>query len=85
MENMTKTEMANTLAILLNMTGYEGQLQKLSIPAMQALYETLNANATAYSRVVRDARNAREELLISERRNKALEREVAKLTAQVFK
>ncbi|ATS94005.1 putative protein 2C [Pectobacterium phage DU_PP_V] len=79
MENMTKTEMANTLAILLNMTGLEGQLMKLSIPAMKKMFETLNTNATEYSKVVRDAKFAREETLIVERRNKALEHEIEKL------
>ncbi len=46
--NLTKTEMANVLAILLDMQGFEGQLMKMSIPAMKKMYDSLNKNAMAF-------------------------------------
>ncbi|CCI88452.1 hypothetical protein BN79_024 [Yersinia phage phiR2-01] len=79
MENMTKTEMANVLAILLGMQGMEGQLMKMSIPAMQAMYNSLNKNAMAFNLAKQQERFAKEHQATAERRAASFEREVKHL------
>ncbi|UGO55759.1 hypothetical protein YZUL1_45 [Citrobacter phage YZU-L1] len=79
MENMTKTEMANVLAILLDMQGFEGQLMKMSIPAMKKMYDSLNKNAMAFNLAKQEARFAKEHQATAERRAASFEREVKQL------
>lgn len=78
-ENMTKTEMANVLAILLDMQGFEGQLMKMSIPAMKKMYDSLNKNAMAFNLAKQEARFAKEHQATAERRAASFEREVKQL------
>lgn len=82
MENMTKTEMANTLAILLGMQGMEGQLAKMSIPAMKKMYDSLNRNAMAFNLAKQEARYAKEHQATAERRCASLERDLNKAKAK---
>ena len=79
MENMTKTEIANVLAILLDMQGFEGQLMKMSIPAMKKMYDSLNKNAMAFNLAKQEARFAKEHQATAERRAASFEREVKQL------
>ncbi|WLW40642.1 hypothetical protein BF23_00033 [Escherichia phage Bf23] len=79
MENMTKNEMANVLAILLDMQGFEGQLMKMSIPAMKKMYDSLNKNAMAFNLAKQEARFAKEHQATAERRAASFEREVKQL------
>lgn len=79
MENMTKNEMANVLAILLDMQGFEGQLMKMSIPAMKKMYDSLNKNAMAFNLAKQEARFAKEHQATAERRAVSFEREVKQL------
>lgn len=82
MTNMTKKEMASTLAILVGMEGFEGQLEKLSIPALQKMYDGLNKNAMAFNLAKQEARFAREHLKVEESRSASLERDLTKLSKE---
>lgn len=82
MTNMTKKEMASTLAILVGMEGFEGQLEKLSIPALQKMYDGLNKNAMAFNLAKQEARFAREHLKVEESRSASLERDLNKLSKE---
>ncbi|ATW62555.1 hypothetical protein [Salmonella phage SP-3] len=77
--NLTKTEMANVLAILLDMQGFEGQLMKMSIPALKKMYDSLNKNAMAFNLAKQEARFAKEHQAVAERRAASFEREVKQL------
>ena len=80
--NMTKKDMASTLAILIGMEGFEGQLEKLSIPALRKMFDGLNANAMAFNLAKQEARHAREHLKVEEARSASLERDLNKLSKE---
>ncbi|QXN67653.1 portal vertex protein [Klebsiella phage vB_Kpn_3] len=79
---LTKTEMANVLAILLDMQGFEGQLMKMSIPAMKKMYDSLNKNAMAFNLAKQEARFAKEHQQTAERRAETFERELKREKAK---
>lgn len=83
MTNMTKKEMASTVAILVGMEGFEGQLEKMSIPALQKMYDGLNRNAMAFNLAKQEARHAREHLQVEEGRSKSFQRDLEKLSKEV--
>lgn len=82
MTNMTKKEMASTVAILTGMEGYEGQLEKMSIPALQKMYDGLNRNAMAFNLAKQEARHAREHLKVEEARSASFKRDLEKLSKE---
>lgn len=73
---MTKSQLVNTLVILLNMTGFEGQLNKLSLAALNKMYDGVAANATAYGLANQELRSERTRRGIAEARSTSLEREL---------
>lgn len=75
---MTKTTLVNTLAILMNMHGLEGQLSKLSLPALNKMYDGVLANATAYGLATQELRAERTRRNIAESRSVSLEKELRK-------
>lgn len=79
---LTKDEMANVLAILLDMEGFEGQFKKLSLDALRALFEGTNKNAAAYNLAKNEARWAREHQMTAERRADSFERDLKRERAK---
>ena len=80
--NMTKKDMASTLAILMGMEGFEGQLEKISIPALRKMFDGLNQNAMAFNLAKQEARFAREHLKVEESRSASLERDLVTLSKE---
>lgn len=78
-ENLGKDDLTKSLVILLGMDGFEGQLKKLSLPALRKMYDGLLNNAVHVSQVRRDAHEARKELKISQDRSSSLERDLNRL------
>lgn len=79
---LTKDEMVAVLVILLDMSGFEGQLAKLSLPALRALYEGTNKNAAAYNLAKNEARWAKEHQQVAERRADSFERDLKREKAK---
>ncbi|EJT0117335.1 hypothetical protein NVX19_003611 [Salmonella enterica] len=77
--NLTKDEMANVIAILLDMQDMEGQLKKMSIPALKKMYDTLNKNAMAFNLAKQQERFAKEHQAVAERRAASFERELKQI------
>lgn len=77
---MTKQELANSLAIILNMIGQEAQLMKMSQKALEAMYRGQLKNADAYALALEQVRLARTEATIANNRATSLERSLNRLT-----
>lgn len=75
---LTKDELCNVLAIMMDMDDFQGQFKKMSIPALEKMYDRLNQNAMAYNVAKKETHHTKEHLAIAERRIASLERDLNK-------
>lgn len=80
--NMTKPELVNVLAILLDMDAQRSQLSKMSLPALSKMYDSLNKNASAYGLAKQENQAAKTSEKIAKDRCRVLEAELRKLRSK---
>lgn len=78
-EDLGKEDLTKALAILLDMVGFEGQLMKLSLPALRKMFNGISHNAIQTAQIRRETVEARKELKISQDRLSSFERESRKV------
>ena len=68
---VTKSELANTLAILFSMQGHESDFMKMSVNALTLLYVNYNKNAIEFNHMEDRMRAAQTKEYISRQRRKS--------------